>query len=69
MIAIWKRELRSYLTTPTGYVFAGVFLCMGSIMFYLSILQTRSSDLLTFMGQLSYLWMLLCPVLTMRLLA
>ena len=47
----------------------GVFLALGSLMFYLQIMQPRSSDLLTFMGQLSYLWMLLCPVLTMRLLA
>jgi len=32
-------------------------------------LQARSSDLPTFIGMMSYLWMLLCPVLTMRLLA
>lgn len=69
MTAIWRRELRAYLHTPVGYVFAGVFLTLGSVMFDLQIMQSRSSDLLTFMGQLSYLWMLLCPVLTMRLLA
>ena len=69
MISVWRRELQAYLVTPTGYVFAGVFLAVGSVMFFLQILQARSSDLLTFMGQLSYLWMLLCPVLTMRLLA
>lgn len=69
MLAIWKRELQSYFYTPTGYVFMGVFLTLSSVMFYLQILQQRSSDLLTFVGQMSYLWMLLCPVLTMRLLA
>lgn len=69
MIAVWKRELQSYFYTPVGYVFMGVFLALSSVMFYLQILQQRSSDLLTFIGQMSYLWMLLSPVLTMRLLA
>lgn len=69
MKAIWKRELQAYFVTASGYVFIGVFLVLSSVMFFLTILQNRSSDLLTFMGQMSYLWMLLCPILTMRLLA
>lgn len=69
MTAIWRRELQSYFYTPVGYVFMGVFLTLSSIMFYLQIMTQRSSDLLTFIGQMSYLWMLLSPVLTMRLLA
>lgn len=69
MISVWKRELQSYFYTPVGYLFMGVFLALSSVMFYLQILSQRSSDLLTFIGQISYLWMLLTPVLTMRLLA
>ena len=69
MRAIWKRELQAYFFTPVGYVFMGVFLLLSSAMFYTTILQNRSSDLPTFIGMMSYLWMLLCPVLTMRLLA
>lgn len=69
MTAIWRRELQSYFYTPVGYVFMGVFLMLSSVMFYLQIMQQRSSDLLTFIGQMSYLWMLLSPVLTMRLMA
>lgn len=69
MTAVWKRELQSYFYTPVGYVFMGVFLALSSVMFYLQILQQRSGDLLTFIGQMSYLWMLLSPVLTMRLMA
>lgn len=67
MTAIWRREVQSYFTTATGYVYIGIFLLISSILFQLQILQTRSSDLLTFLGQMSYLWMLLSPVLTMRL--
>ena len=69
MLSIWKRELQGYFFTPVGYVFMGVFLLLSSVIFFLTIMQTRSSDLLTFIGTMSYLWMLLCPVLTMRLLA
>ena len=69
MTAIWRRELQSYFTTPVGYVFMGVFLLLASVMFWVNILTPRSSDLLTFIGQLSYLWMMVTPVLTMRLLA
>ena len=69
MKAIWKRELKSYFYTPTGYVFIGVFLLVSSVLFFLSILKQHSGDLPTFIGQMSYLWMLLSPVLTMRLLA
>ena len=69
MRPILKRELQSYFTTPVGYVFMGVFLLLTSVMFYVELLSPRSSDLLTFIGEMSYLWMLLAPVLTMRLLA
>lgn len=69
MRAIWKREMQAYFYTPVGYVFMGVFLTLASVMFFLQIMQPRSSDLPTFIGQMSYLWMLLCPVLTMRLLS
>ncbi len=69
MLSIWKRELQGYFYTPVGYVFMGVFLTLSSVMFFLTIMQSRSSDLLSFIGTMSYLWMLLCPVLTMRLLA
>lgn len=61
--------MQGYFFTPVGYVFMGVFLLLSSLIFYLTIMQTRSSDLLSFIGTMSYLWMLLCPVLTMRLLA
>jgi len=69
MGAIWRREWKSYFITPVGYVFMGVFLSLAALMFYLSILRQHSGDLPTFMGQIGYLWMLLSPILSMRLMA
>ena len=69
MIAVFKRELKSYFLTPVGYVFIGVFTGIGGIMFYTINIKGLSSDILLFLGQMTFLWMLLTPVLTMRLIA
>ena len=61
--------MQGYFCTAIGYVYLGVFLTVSSVLFYLAILSQRSGDLPTFIGEMSYLWMLLCPILTMRLLA
>ena len=69
MLAIYKREMQSYFVTPIAYVFIGVFLLISGMMFYIMNLAPRSSEVLMFLGQLTFVWMLLTPVLTMRLLA
>lgn len=69
MNTIRKRELQGYFYTPSGYVFIGVFLLVSSVLFYMQILRQRSGDLPTFIAGMCYLWMLLSPILTMRLLA
>lgn len=67
MRIIWKRDFLAYFRTPVGYAFMGVFLTLAGLIFYLYNLQNLSGDLLTFLSQLTLLTMLLCPLLTMRL--
>lgn len=67
MSVIFKRDLLAYFRTPVGYVFMSVFLSLSGLIFYLYNLQNLSGDLLTFLSQLTLLVMLLCPLLTMRL--
>lgn len=69
MRAIFRKEMQSYFYTPAAYVFMGVFLMLGSIFFGISNLAARSGNMLSLFSQLSYLWLLLSPILTMRLLA
>ena len=69
MLAIYRREIQSYFYTSAAYVFLGVFLTLGSIFFGVSNLAARSGNLLALLSELSYLWMLLSPILTMRLIA
>ena len=69
MSAIYRREMQSYFYTPAADVFVGVFLVLSSIFFGVTNLASRSGNLLELMAQMSYLWMLLSPILTMRLIA
>ena len=69
MGVIYRREMQSYFYTPAAYVFLGVFLSLGSVFFGVTNLAARSTNLLALLSQLSYLWMLLSPILTMRLIA
>ena len=69
MLAIYQRELKSYFLTPVGYVYIGVFLLLGSILFIIGNLAARVSSMLTLLSSMSYVWMLLSPVLAVRLLS
>lgn len=68
MLTIFKRELQAYFLTPVGYVFLFVFLSLSGVFFYIQNLANLSGDLLAFLSQITFLFMLLSPVLTMRLL-
>ena len=45
MFAIYKKEMRSYFTTPLGYVFIAVFLAVSGFLFAVSTLQSETSDI------------------------
>lgn len=69
MRLIWKREIESYLLTPVMYIFLTVYLALSSVFFMIGNLAARSGNMLTLLSNMSYLWMLLTPVLTMYLLS
>lgn len=69
MIYIWKKEIRNYFFSPLGYVFMGIFLLISGVFFALFNLNSGSSDLDTLFGNLVYIFMILVPILTMRLLS
>lgn len=69
MLSIWNRELKQYFFTATGYVFLTVFWLLSAVFFFLYNILSGSSDLSEMFGSFSYLFMLLVPLLTMRLLS
>ena len=50
MLAIYKRELRSYFSTSIGYIFIGIFLALSGALFSHCTLQqgTKSDTALYF---------------------
>ena len=60
MTAIYKREMRSYLTSPVGYVFLAVFFAISGYYFFATSLVSNTTDM-------SYVFSNLFSMLTMRL--
>ena len=69
MLAIMRRELRSYFLTPVAYVFIVIFLVLTSTFtFYLGGFYERSqADLAAFFNFHPWLYLFLIPALSMRL--
>lgn len=69
MLAVYKKELRSYFSSMIGYVFIAIFLIIIGIYFYLNNLVTRSANFEFTIANVSFIFVLLVPLLTMRLMA
>lgn len=69
MKSIWKREMQGYFYTPLGYIYLIVFALSATFIFFAANLYPRSSDVSGYYAMLSTLWMLLTPLLVMRLIA
>lgn len=67
MSAIYKRELHTYFTTASGYVFLAVFYALSGFFFFAVNLQGSTTDLGGLFSTLLLVWVFLVPILTMRL--
>ena len=67
MLAVVKKELKSYLLSPIGYIFIGLFLLMFSILFYNSIFTSGVAYFEYAFYDASTIMTFLIPVLTMRM--
>ena len=67
MLAVIKKELKSYFFSPIGYVVIGIFLLCFSVFFYLTVLPSGSVDLSVLYAYTAlYGLIIIVPILTMR---
>ncbi|MCK4293961.1 MAG: ABC transporter permease [Planctomycetes bacterium] len=66
--AVFKRELKSYFTTPLAYVFLVIFLFFsGYLTFKQGFYEMRQADMRTFFMNLPLLFVFMVPSVAMRL--
>ena len=69
MLAIIKKEFKTYFCSPVGYVFIGLFLIMFSIFFYVDVFQYQSTNFEYIFYSGATILTFITPILTMRLFA
>ena len=67
MFAVLKKEFKSYLLSPIGYIFVGLFLLMFSIFFIVTIFQNSVVNFEYLFYNGATILTFVIPVLTMRM--
>ena len=69
MLAIYKKEMRTYFTSIVGYLFLGFFLALIGLYFYGQNLRGGYTNFGYALMSVSLFFILLVPMLTMRIMA
>ena len=69
MKAVFRHELSSYFTNVTGYVFGAFLLLFTGIYTMVYNLQSASVNFEYVLGSMSFVFLIIVPILTMRVLA
>lgn len=66
MLAVFKRELKGYFYSPIAYIFMGFFLLITGLFFYAYNIGPAQANYNSMLANLTFLFMLTVPILTMR---
>ena len=69
MVAIYKREMLSYFTSPIGYIFMAMFMAMSGILFSFFTFLSNSTSVSTYFTFLIFIFIIVIPLLTMKLMS
>lgn len=69
MLAIYKKELRQYFNSMIGFVFLAFFLVIIGIYTWAYNLSSGLGNFEVTLGSISFMYVLLVPILTMRIVA
>ena len=66
MLAVYKKEMRSYFINPVGFVFVGIFLTVAAALCTYLTLQSSTYSTASYFYYLILVMIILIPLLTMR---
>ena len=69
MSAIYRREISAYFTSPIGYVFSAIFFAISGVTFVWTTVMSGSTDTSSYFSVLLLFYVVLIPLLTMKLLS
>ena len=69
MLAIYRKEMRSYFINPIGYIYLGAFLVFSALLCCYTTLIAGTYDTSAYFTYLIFSFIILIPILTMRLFA
>lgn len=69
MTAIYKRELKAYFTTVTGWLFIAAHICLAGLYFFVINLLSGYGNVADTVSGILFLLLLSTPILSMRILA
>jgi len=69
MWAVFRREFVYYFRTLTGFIFMSFFLLLSGIFFTLIVLVPQNPTYNDLLGSITFIFMIVVPILTMRLFA
>ena len=69
MLAIYRKEMRSYFINPIGYIYLGVFLVFSALLCCYTTIIAGTYDTSNYFSYMIFSLIILIPILTMRLFA
>jgi ABC-2 type transport system permease protein len=62
MLAIFKREMRSYFTSPVGYMFSAIFFAVSGFLFMLQTVQAgENANYASYFSLILFLFIVIIP--------
>jgi ABC-2 type transport system permease protein len=69
MWALCRKELQLYFFAPTSYIAFAIYFLVCGVFFVLLFLQSLSMDIRSIVGNTSFIYLFIIPLLTMRLIS
>ncbi len=69
MLAVFRRELRAYFVSPIGFTFVGFFILLAGVFFAISNLLSGNPNYTGVLGSITFIFLFVVPILTMRLIS